>query len=123
MVKTSVGNTGFGIGSRDSVLASSLSLLPGLGQIYNGQARKGLLFLATTISYLFVFSLIIFNQGLIDCLSSFSVSFHMKPDTDLIAVLRELHIGSTVSFIVLALFLGFVIYAVKDACEYANYLH
>jgi len=122
MVKTSVGDIGFGLGSRDAGLASALSFLPGLGQIYNGQARKGLLFLATTASYLFVFLLIIFNQGLIYGLNSFGQSFHMQPDSNLISVLHELHAGSTLSFIVSALFLGFVVYAIKDAYQYANYL-
>ncbi len=122
MVKISVGNAGIELGSRDAGLASALSFLPGLGQIYNGQARKGLLFLATTASYLFVFLLIIFNQGLINGLNSFGQVFHMQPDSDLISALRELHAGSPLSFIVSTLFIGFIVYAIKDAHEYANYL-
>jgi len=123
MVKTSVENLDFRLGSRDAGLASALALLPGLGQIYNGQARKGLLFLAITGTYIFVFLLIIFNHGLIDFLTNFGLAFHMKPDTDLISVLSELHAGSTVSFVVLALFVGFVVYAIKDAYQYAGYIH
>ena len=45
--------------NRNPGLAPLLSLLPGLGQIYNGQARKGLLFLAISISYLLVFLVIL----------------------------------------------------------------
>lgn len=122
MVNISAGNISLEHDSRNPGLAPFLSLLPGLGQIYNGQARKGLLFLATAISYLVVFLIIIFNQNLIDSFASFGQTFHMKPDSDLVYALRELHIGSTLSFIISGLFLAFVAYSVKDAHTHANML-
>jgi len=116
-----VGNADFK-DTRNPGLAPLLSLLPGLGQIYNGQARKGLLFLATSTSYLFVFALMAFNQNLIDGLNSFGQTVHMSLNPGLMSILSELHLGSTLSFIVIGLFAGFVICAMQDAYKHAIFL-
>ncbi|WP_094243395.1 hypothetical protein [Tetragenococcus halophilus] len=47
-------------GQRKSpILAAVLSIIPGLGQVYNGQKIKGVLFLLTTA--LFIFELLLFG--------------------------------------------------------------
>ncbi len=108
--------------TRNPSLSPLLSLFPGLGQLYNGQARKGLLFIAIAVSYLFVFLLIGFNQSIIDGLSNFGQSVHMKPDSHLVSALYELRLGSALSFIVFALYISFVIYAMRDAQDQTTLL-
>jgi len=108
--------------TRNPSLAPMLSLFPGLGQIYNGQARKGLLFIATAMSYLFVFVLMAFNRSLIDWLKTFGQSVHMSPNPSLVSALAEFHFGSSLSFIVTSLFIAFVICAMHDAYEHARFL-
>lgn len=106
---------------RDPNTAAMFSLLPGLGQLYNGERRKGLLFLAVFLVNLFIFFLIIVNQYIIAGLIGFGTAFGMRPDPDLLAALSELHLGSTVSFIVIGLLLTFAAYAIRDAYEHAQF--
>jgi arabinogalactan oligomer/maltooligosaccharide transport system permease protein len=42
---------------RDPNMAALLSIIPGLGQLYNGEKRKGIFFLAATFINLIVFIL------------------------------------------------------------------
>ncbi len=56
MTSSSAGNANFSQTRRDPNLAALLSICPGLGQLYNGQNRKGLLFLVVTAINFFIFS-------------------------------------------------------------------
>ena len=48
MISNPAGNASYSQTSRDPNLAAGLSIVPGLGQLYNGQIRKGALFLAVS---------------------------------------------------------------------------
>jgi TonB family protein len=104
---------------RDPNTAAIFSLLPGLGQLYNGETRKGLLFFVVSLINVFIFILIITNRFVVAGLVGFGLAFGMRPDPDLISALTELQFGSTVSFIIIGLFLIFTAYAIRDAYDHA----
>ncbi len=119
MTSISAGNATLSQTPRDPNLAACLSLIPGLGQLHNGETRKGMLFLAVSFINLFIFLLIIANEYIVGGLTSFGLAFRMRPDPDLLGALRELHLGSTLSFIIMGLFLAFMAYAIRDAYDHA----
>ncbi len=116
----SAGNASFSQAPRDPNMAACLSLMPGLGQLYNGQSRKGSLFLAVSVINVFIFLLIITNQYIIRGLFGFGQAFHMRPNQDLLSALAELHLGSSLSLIIFGLLFAFIIYAIRDAYDNAS---
>ncbi|PWT97783.1 MAG: hypothetical protein C5B53_07560, partial [Candidatus Melainabacteria bacterium] len=108
---------------RDPSFAGMLSLfLPGLGQIYNGQTRKGLLFIGVSLINLLIFLQLIFTRALVDSLVNFGLSFHMKPNPELLIALRHFHFGSPPSIIIIGFFISFIAYAMRDAYDHASLL-
>jgi TonB family protein len=97
-----------------------LSLIPGLGQLYNGETRKGFLFLAVSLMNSMLFFGMLFVDPILQSLRAFADGFHMKPNTMLIRCLTEAHFGSVVSIIMLGLFISFIAYAVRDAYDHAG---
>lgn len=93
--------------------------MPGLGQLYNGETRKGLLFLIVAGINFAVFTFMIFAKQILDGLKAFGESFHMTPNKAVGETLLHSHFGSVVSFIFLAFFVTFVVYAIRDAYDHA----
>ncbi|MFN8656721.1 MAG: TonB family protein [Candidatus Obscuribacterales bacterium] len=110
---------GFSGAQRDPMTAAMLSLIPGLGQLYNGETRKGFLFLGVAALNFIAFLGMLFTQQILDALWNFGLSFHMKPNRILVTTLMEGRLGSAVSFILLGFFLSFVAYAARDAYDHA----
>jgi TonB family protein len=104
---------------RDPNTAALLSLLPGAGQIYNGEKRKGVLFLCVSFINFSILCLLLFTDGILRGLVEFGRSFHMLPNRELVSTIQQVHIGSPVSFVVLGLFVAFVAYAMRDAYDHA----
>lgn len=104
---------------RDPSTAARLSLVPGLGQLYNGETRKGLLFLAVATINLVAFMCMIFANQIVSAMKAFGESFHMTPNGLFAATLRQGHFGSIVSFIFLGFFLTFVVFCIRDAYDHA----
>ncbi|MBX9689807.1 MAG: TonB family protein [Candidatus Obscuribacterales bacterium] len=120
MTSTSVRPSGYNQSSRDPNTAAVMSLLlPGLGQMYNGETRKGILFICVALLNLVLILAMLFNQPILDALLAFGTQFHMKPNKMLLIVLREAYLGSSVSFILMGFFLTFVFFAVRDAYDHA----
>ena len=94
--------------------------LPGLGQIYNGQTRKGLLFIGVSIINFFILLQLIFTRTLVDSLVNFGLAFHMKPNPELLIALRHFHFGSPPSIILFGFFISFIAYAIRDAYDHAS---
>ncbi len=105
--------------SKDPNTAAMMSIIPGLGQMYNGESRKGMLFLLVAALNVVLFIGMAFNIPILEALLSFGANFHMKPNKMLLIVLREAYLGSPVSLILLLFFVSFVIYAVRDAYDHA----
>ena len=99
-----------------------LSIIPGLGQIYNGESRKGMLFMGVAVANLIVFLCILFGDPILRWLVWVGQSNHMKSNRELIGALQQIHIFSPVSIIVIGLFIAFIAYSVRDAYDQAVHL-
>jgi TM2 domain-containing membrane protein YozV len=115
-------NTGYQNQGADPFTAAMLSLVPGLGQIYNGEKRKGVLFLEVAAINYFLLWLVICTSPLVDGLKSFGSVINAKPNTMLIAALRQAHLGSPLSLIIIGLVSMFLAYAVRDAYDRAAHI-
>lgn len=105
---------------RNPGYAGMLSLfLPGLGQIYNGQKRKGVLFICVSLINLLIFLQLIYTKPLVTCIVNFGLAFHMRPNGELLKSLLEMHIGSPPSIVVLGFFVSFIAFAIRDAYDHA----
>lgn len=86
--------------------ATILSVVPGLGQIYNRQYIKGLIFLVITVSYFFVFKDLL-NMGI---WGLFTLGTELPRDNSIFLLAEGL-----VALIVLIFGLGFYYLNLKDA--------
>ncbi len=100
-----------------------MSLFPGLGQLYNGEKRKGLLFVGVALCNFLVFLVLIFTRNILQTLLSFGAAFSMKPNVGLVNAVLQLHIGSPPSFILIGFFLAFIAFAIRDAYDNAASIH
>lgn len=102
-------------------MAAMLSFfLPGLGQMYNGETRKGLLFISTALMNIILTVCLMFNKPILEALLQFGQTYHMKPNKLLVACLyQEAGLFSPIGLILLGFFLSFVAYAVRDAYDHA----
>ncbi|PWT94100.1 MAG: hypothetical protein C5B53_13840 [Candidatus Melainabacteria bacterium] len=108
--------SGYGQFRKDPGLAMTLSLvLPGLGQIYTGEKRKGFLFAGVSICNLFLFAVLIFSSCLFNFLVEFGKAFHLTPNQALFGHLCHLSLSSPPVFLTVMFFLLFVVYAARDA--------
>src|SRR5579883_1533314 len=102
MTSTSVRPSNYNQPTRDPNTAAILSLfLPGLGQMYNGETRKGILFVCVAVLNLILVLAMAFNRPILEALLMFGQQFHMKPNKMLLIVLNEAYLGSAVSWILL----------------------
>jgi TonB family protein len=100
---------------RDPNFAATLSLMPGLGQIYIGQRRKGTLFLAVGIINLVIFAVLLFQQSILFSLNECATIYHLKANQSLSECLSMLRIGTPPANILLTLIFGFIALAMRDA--------
>ena len=117
----------FGRGSalkeRDPNLAMGMSLVcPGLGQLYNGEFRKGLLFQLAAFASYFLFAFLCLVSSLLPFLENFGKEHNLKVNFELSAAFKHLQSGSLSPFflIVSAFLLLFIAYAAHDAFKKAR---
>jgi len=108
---------------RNPGTAAIISIIPALGQLYNGQTRKGLLFLAVDALNLLLFSVLIFTAPIVDMLARFGLVNHLKFNTHLKYALLQLHYGSAVSLVLTGCLFAFVALAMRDAYDNALQSH
>lgn len=99
---------------QNPTLAMLLSLIPGLGQIYNKQLIKGLTFLG--ITGLFVYELVSFGFGALTDFITLGDTPGVKGDNSLF-----LMITGTLQIIITIVFLIFLIFNMIDAKRIANF--
>lgn len=99
---------------QNPTLAMLLSLIPGLGQIYNKQLIKGFTFLGITA--LFVYELVSFGFGALTGFITLGDTPGVKGDNSLF-----LMITGTIQIIITIVFLIFLIFNMMDAKRIANY--
>jgi TonB family protein len=101
---------------KDAGLAGILSLfLPGLGQIYGGHRRKGMLFVAVSLVSLLLLTTVLLSQSLLSTLISFGRLFHLLPNAELCICMKQLSPTSPPVLMFIAFFVAFAIYCIKDA--------
>jgi len=105
---------------RDPRRAAMLSLIPGLGQLYNGETGKGMLFLAVSLANVIVFASMIFSDELVRVLARQAASMQLTLDWDLVKTLQVFHTGSAAFLIYVGLLLSFITYAMRDAYDQAR---
>lgn len=116
---TTVRPSGFKQPARDPSTAAMLSIIPGLGQLYNGETRKGFLFLTVAAMNMVLMIGMTFTDPLLKTMRAFADGFHMKPNVFLTQTMQEAHLGSAVSIILIGFFISFIAYACRDAYDHA----
>ncbi|MBX9877201.1 MAG: TonB family protein [Candidatus Obscuribacterales bacterium] len=101
--------------------AALLSLIPGLGHIYEGQNRKGILFLVVGAINFLLFLVIVLNDQMILNMTQLGAAYHIEPNDQLIEVLKQVTFGSTVSIMFGGMFLSFLAYTIQDAYDQASF--
>ncbi len=105
--------------NRDPSTAGFMSILPGLGQIYNGETRKGYLFLGAGAINFAIFIFLVFNSQILGAIGSFGQSFNIAPNKQLIGSMIQMSMGSPVSLVLMGLFISFIAYSMRDAYDHA----
>ena len=105
---------------RDPAMAAMLSILPGLGQMYNGETRKGLMFMLAALINTFMFATILFIKPILRTLIEMGRPLHTRPNAELIKSLVQIQFGSPVSFMLIGLFIVFIAFAMRDAYDRAT---
>lgn len=95
-----------------------LSLIPGLGQIRNGELGKGLLFLVITLANLLLVAGVLMSGTVTQSLTGVANAMHRQPNFDLALPFHGV-VQSPALFIYIALVFTFVWYAVRDAYDRA----
>ncbi|HEY9786582.1 MAG TPA: TonB family protein [Candidatus Obscuribacterales bacterium] len=103
----------------EPAFAAALSLMPGLGQFYNGERRKAWLFLDVGIINLVLIAFMFSADALVRALTAFSQEHHFKANEALLRTLQSMHIGSAASNLLILLCGLFVLYAARDAYDRA----
>ncbi len=106
-------------GLRKPGMAALLSLLPGLGQLYNGETGKGLLFLAVTAVNVSLLLLLVYAQPVLNWVGQLAARGNLKFNWGLVKSPELMQAASAVSIIYLALILSFVAYAMREAYDHA----
>lgn len=103
---------------KSALKAALLSFIPGLGQLYNGEKRKGILFLDATIVNFLLFLLIVFNEPIVGGITGMCSQFHVKANVSVLEAVRYAHLGSPASWVLFSLMALFGMYAIRDAYCY-----
>ncbi|MBI1859103.1 MAG: energy transducer TonB [Candidatus Melainabacteria bacterium] len=109
----------------DPIIVATYSIIPGLGQLYNGKTKKGMLFLvASFISLLMLlasinpssaleFSLIILT--IVKFFVGFIFHFELEPSPAAEFLMNTIKFGGSFSTSLIVTIVGFVIYSMVDA--------
>ena len=104
---------------REPGRAATLSIIPGLGQIYNGEPIKGYLFLAVSTANVMLLSLLFCTEPLLNALISIGSLLHTDSRINVQQALEIIHTGRSVTLVYLGLILSFVLYSMRDAYDRA----
>lgn len=105
---------------RDPYTAAMLSMVPGLGQFYNGESRKGILFLDVAVINFILLSIILLAPGISKFMQEFGTLYGMKINHAVIDAIKQMQFGTPVSLLVTGMVLSFGAYAARDAYDHAK---
>lgn len=105
---------------RDPNMAAALSVVAGLGQLYNGETRKAYFFLGATAINILLLSTLALANPISNAMLELGRMTHMNPNPALIASLHNAQLGSPASLVLAFAMFMFVVYAARDAYDHAN---
>jgi TonB family protein len=105
---------------REPVTAAFLSVIPGLGQLYNGQSIKGLLFIDVAVVNTGLLAIVLFAEPMAKGLRELLTGNHVRPNDGILQALSSAHLGTPFSLVLLSMILLFVGFAIRDAYDYAR---
>lgn len=100
--------------------ALALSIIPGLGQIYNGESVKGMLFLGVSAANLILLGLLFFTGPLLQGLVQLAALLQCAPKINVQQAMEIVHTGRSVTLVYLGLILSYALYAARDAYDRAR---
>lgn len=107
-------------GGREPATAAMLSVIPGLGQFYNGQSIKGFLFMDVAAVNAVLLTIVLFAEPMAAGLRNVLTGNHVKPNDGILQALSSAHLGTPFSVVLLSMILLFVGFAVRDAYDSAR---
>lgn len=108
--------------THDPRRAAAMSVVPGLGQLYNGETGKGLLFLAASIANLVLFLMMFCTEPVMKGVIHVGAIFHVSPSADMDRILQIVHGSPTVCILYIGLILAFIAYSMSEAYDHAKQL-
>jgi TonB family protein len=109
----------FSAHGKHPLTAALLSVLPGCGQIYVGDKRKGALFIGVAIANALLCTLCLQSTFLYNYLSQSAPIWHMRLNDQAATVLKHLEPGAPASLLLFAAVLVFALYCARDAYDRA----
>jgi TonB family protein len=97
-----------------------LSVIPGLGQFYNGQSVKGFLFMDVAVVNAVLLLIVLFAEPISAGLRNLLTGNHVKPNDGVLNALASAHLGTPFSLVLVSMMLLFVGFAVRDAYDFAR---
>ncbi len=107
-------------GELEPSVAGALSLVPGLGQFYNGDSLKGWLFLEVGAINFMILMLILCADSLSTGLAQFAVNHHFNANYALLKQLAQFKLGHPGATLLFTLCLAFIAFSVRDAYDRAT---
>lgn len=107
-------------GQLEPSVAGVLSLVPGLGQFYNGDRLKGWLFLEVGAINFMILMLILCADSLSTGLAQFAVNHHFNANLELLKNLAQFKLGHPGATLLFTLCLAFIAFSVRDAYDRAT---
>ncbi len=101
-------------------VAGALSLVPGLGQLYNGDRLKGWLFLEVGAINFAILAVILCADSLSTGMAQFAVNHHFNANYALLKQLASFKLGHPGATLLFALCLAFIAFSVRDAYDRAT---
>jgi len=111
----------FGVLDREPAIAMALSVVPGFGQFYNGESRKGLLFFLVTVLNCVALLLWTVRETLFKFFTSVATVMHVSLNQELKNSLLAIQANSPLGYALLLLLVIFTAYAMRDAFAKAHF--
>jgi periplasmic protein TonB len=111
-----------GSGREGILTAAALCVVPGLGQIYNGEARKGLLFFCAGAANALFLLLICVKGFLLSGAKSLGTSMHVRLNPAVLDCLRNIDMRSPQMLLLCVLLAAFTLFCLRDAIQTRQHL-
>ena len=111
----------FGVVEKDPAVAMALSVVPGVGQFYNGESRKGLLFFLVSVLNCFCLLLWCARVSIFSFCDSLAAVMHVSLNDELKKSLLDVGPNSPLVYAMLFMLVVFTAFAMRDAFTKASF--